>query len=139
MVAWVGFAVTFPLVFVAGRRTVLVPLAILGFVLCIPLGLALRSLWGLPGIAVAVGLATLVVSLGLMAAISRRTLVIAVIGLARLSLVIGATAALTFGGLALALPSAVAAGLGVVAYAIVIGSIRSLGLNDAWTYVRGLQ
>src|SRR5205823_6533965 len=30
MVAWVAFAVTFPLVFVAGRRHVLVPLACLG-------------------------------------------------------------------------------------------------------------
>src|SRR5712671_4787734 len=31
MVSWVGFAVTFPLVFVAGRRKTLVPLAVLGF------------------------------------------------------------------------------------------------------------
>ena len=48
MVAWVGFAVTFPLIFVAGRRRVLVPLALFGFAVCIPLGLGLRSAWGFP-------------------------------------------------------------------------------------------
>ncbi len=41
-----------------------------GFAVCIPLGLGLRAAWGLPGIAVAVGLATLVISVGLMAALS---------------------------------------------------------------------
>jgi peptidoglycan biosynthesis protein MviN/MurJ (putative lipid II flippase) len=139
MVAWVGFAVTFPLVFVAGRRKVLVPLAVLGFLLCIPLGLALRSAWGLPGIAIAVGFATLVITLGLMAALSWRTFGIAVVGIGRLSLVLGAAAALTFGGLALLLPPAAAALLGLVAYGAIIFSTRALGLSDAWTYVRGLQ
>src|SRR5437016_10924747 len=74
MVGWVGFAVTFPLVFVAGRRTALPPLALLGFLICIPLGLGLRSLWGMPGIAIAIGVATLVIALGLMAAVSTRAL-----------------------------------------------------------------
>src|SRR6266852_3178230 len=59
MIAWVGFAVTFPLVFVAGRRKALIPLALLAFGLCIPLGLGLRAAGGLSGIAVAIGLATL--------------------------------------------------------------------------------
>jgi hypothetical protein len=139
MVGWVGFAVTFPLVFVAGRRTALVPLALVGFVICIPLGLSLRSVWGLPGIAIAIGIATLMITFGLMAAISMRALSIAALGLARLALAVGGTAALTFGGLSLALPPAAAAGLGVVAYALVIFSMRSLGLSEAWSYVRGLH
>src|SRR5712691_3049662 len=46
MVAWVGFAVTFPLVFVAGRRKALIPLALLAFGLSVPLGLGLRAAWG---------------------------------------------------------------------------------------------
>src|SRR5581483_6118814 len=129
MVAWVGFAVTFPLVFVAGRRHVLVPLAAAGFLVCIPLGLALRSLWGLPGIAIAVGIATLVVSLGLMAALSWRSFGIAAVGLARLSLAIGSAAALAFGGLGVALPAAAAAALGLVVYAALILATRSLGLS----------
>src|SRR3954464_14826878 len=139
MVAWVGFAVTFPLVFVAGRRKALVPLAAFGFLICIPLGLAFRAGWGLPGIAIAVGLATLVIALGLMAALSWRSFGIAVVGLARLSLVLGAAAALTFGGLALALPDAAAAALGLVGYGMIVYSTRSLGLSDALAYVRGLQ
>jgi hypothetical protein len=136
MVGWVGFAVTFPLVFVAGRRKTLLPL---GFVVCIPLGLGLRALWGSPGIAVAIGISTLLVALGLMAAISTRVLAIAALGLARLALVVAGAAALTFGGLSLALSPTAAAGLGVVAYALVILSARSLGLSEAWTYVRGLH
>jgi len=139
MVGWVGFAVTFPLVFVAGRRKTLLPLGLLGFVVCIPLGLGLRSLWGSPGIAVAIGISTLLVALGLMAAISTRVLAIAAFGLVRLALVVAGAAALTFGGLSLALSPAAAAGLGVVAYALVILSARSLGLSEAWTYVRGLH
>jgi hypothetical protein len=139
MVGWVGFAVTFPLVFVAGRRKTLLPLGLLGFVVCIPLGLGLRSVWGSPGIAVAIGISTLLVALGLMAAISTRVLAIAAFGLARLALVVAGAAALTFGGLSLALSPAAAAGLGVVADALVILSARSLGLSEAWTYVRGLH
>lgn len=139
MVSWVGFAVTFPLVFVAGRRRTLVPLALLGFVVCIPLGLGFRSLWGLPGIAIAVGLATLVIALGLMAALSTETLVIAAVGLARLALAVGAASALAFGALSLALPPVPAAALGIIPYGLLIFAMRSLGLSEAWTYVRGLH
>src|SRR2546423_1791290 len=139
MIGWVGFAVTFPLVFVAGRRKSLLPLALIGFVICIPLGLGLRSLWGLPGIAIAIGFSTLVIALGLMAAISTRAPAVAVLGLARLALAVGGAAALTFGGLSLAFSPATAAALGVVAYALVILSVRSLGLSEAWSYVRGLH
>jgi hypothetical protein len=139
MVAWVGFAVTFPLVFVAGRRRALVPLAALGFLVCIPLGLALRAAWGLPGIAIAIGLATLVIALGLMAAVSTRALAIAAVGIGRVALAIAAASALAFGGLGLALSPIAAALLGVVVYALIIFAIRSFGLTDAWTYVRGLH
>jgi hypothetical protein len=139
MVAWVGFAVTFPLVFVAGKRKTLVPLAALGFVICIPLGLALRAAWGLPGIAVAIGISTLVIALGLMRAIATRTLAIAVAGLVRLALAIGGAAVLAFGGLSLALSPTAAAVAGVAVYALVIVALRSLGLSAAWSYVRGLH
>jgi len=139
MVAWVGFAVTYPLVFLAGRRKVLVPLSVLAFGSCIPLGLALRELWGLPGIAVAVGVSTLMIALGLVWAISARSLAIAALGLARLALAVGGAATLTFGGLSLALTPVAAAAAGVVAYALVILALRSLGLSEAWTYVRGLH
>lgn len=139
MLAWVGFAVTFPLVFVAEKRWTLVPLAALGFGLCIPLGLGLRALWGLPGIAIAVGLSTLVISLGLVATLSSRTLAIAALGLARLAVAVGASAALAFGPLAAVLSPVPAAVLGAVLYAVLIVALRSLGLSEAWTYVRALH
>lgn len=139
MIAWVGFAVTFPLVFVAGRKRSLVPLAALGFLVCIPLGLGLRGLWGLPGIAIAVGLATLVVVLGLLGTIGVRALAIAAVGLGRLALAVGGSAALTFGGLSVALSPVAAAAVGLVVYGLVIVSLRSFGLTEAWQYVRGLH
>jgi hypothetical protein len=139
MLAWVGFAVTFPLVFVAEKRWTLVPLAALGFGVCIPLGLGLRALWGLPGIGVAVGLATLLIALGLMATVSPQTLALAAAGLARLTAVVGAAAALAFGASALTLSPDVAAAVGVVLYGVVIVALRSLGLSEAWSYVRGLH
>jgi len=139
MVAWVGFAVTFPLVFVAGKRKTLVPLGALGFVVCIPLGLGLRAAWGLPGIAIAVGLATLLIALGLMAALSTETLAIAAFGLGRLALAIGGASALAFGIVSFVLSPVPAAALGVVVYTLLIVSLRSLGLSDAWAYVRGLH
>jgi hypothetical protein len=139
MVGWVGFAVTFPLVFVAGRRSMLLPLAAAGFLLCIPLGLGLRSAWGLSGIALAVGIATLAIAFGLMAAVSTRAMLIAAVGLMRLALAVGAASALAFGGLALLLPAWGAALLGVAVYALIMFSIRSFGLTDALVYVRGLH
>jgi hypothetical protein len=139
MLAWVAFAVTFPLVFVAEKRWTLLPLGALGFGLCIPLGLGLRALWGLPGIAIAVGLATLVIAAGLLATISARTLAIAALGLARLALAVGSAAALAFGALRIALSPVTAAAAGLLLYGLVIVALRSLGLSEAWTYVRGLH
>jgi hypothetical protein len=139
MLAWVGFAVTFPLVFVAQKRWTLVPIAALGFGICIPLGLGLRHLWGAPGIAIAIGIATLVVAAGLMATISPETLAIAAAGLGRIALTVGAAAALAFGALSIALAPIPAACVGVVVYAFIIYALRSLGLSDALVYVRGMH
>ncbi len=139
MLAWVGFAVTFPLVFVAEKRWTLLPLAVLGFGICIPLGLGLRGLWGQPGLAIAVGLSTLVIAGGLMATLATRTLVVAALGLARLALAVGAATALAFGAPSLALSPVAAALLGVVVYALIVVALRPLGLSAAWSYVRGLH
>jgi hypothetical protein len=139
MLGWVGFAVAYPLVFVSGRERLLVPLAATGFLACIPLGLGLRALDGLEGIAIAIGLATLLMAAGLLWMLSPRTLAIAALGLARLALAIGAATAFAFGGLSLVLPAVPAAVLGVLLYAAVVWAMRSLGLSEAWAYVRGLH
>lgn len=139
MLAWVGFAVAFPLVFVSGRERLLLPLAATGFVVCIPLGLGLRAAAGLSGIAIAIGLSTLLMTGGLLWMLSPRTLAIAALGLARLALAVGAATALAFGALSLALPAIPAAAVGVLLYAAVVFAMRSLGLSEAWAYVRGLH
>ena len=139
MLGWVGFAVAYPLVFVAGRERLLLPLAACGFVVFIPLGLGLRAAAGLPGIAIAIGLSTLLMAGGLLWMLSARTLAIAALGLARLALAVGAATALAFGALSLALPAIPAAVVGVLIYAAVVFAMRSLGLSEAWAYVRGLH
>ncbi|HVS84868.1 MAG TPA: hypothetical protein VHD91_04490, partial [Gaiellaceae bacterium] len=139
MLAWVGFAVAYPLVYVAGRQRYVVPVAVAGFVSCIPFGFALRAAFGLAGIAIAIGLATLVIAGGLLWALSPRTLAASVLGLARLALALGGATALAFGALTLALSPIPAAALGVLVYAAIVLALRSLGLSEAWTYVRGLQ
>jgi hypothetical protein len=71
--------------------------------------------------------------------IDRRTLEIALLGIARLSLALGAASALAFGAVSLVVSPIPAAVLGVFVYAMIVVSLRSLGLRDAWTYVRGLH
>ena len=140
MVAWVGFAVTFPLVFVAEKRWTLIPLARRRL-------RALHPARARP--AGALGAAghrdrarhrrRFVIAPGLMAAISPRTLAIAALGLARLALAVGAAARSRSAGSRSCCSPLPAALLGVVVYAALIFAIRSLGLSEAWTYVRGLH
>jgi hypothetical protein len=68
-----------------------------------------------------------------------RTLGIAVVGLLRVSLALGAAAALAFGVVSLALPPIPAAVAGVAVYAVIVLSLRALGLSEAWSYIRGLH
>lgn len=139
MIAWVGFVVTYPLVFVAGRRRLLVPVALAALATSIPSSVALRAAWGLPGIAVALGLATLVAAAGLMWAVGLETLGIALVGLGRVALALGAASALAFGALRLAVPAVPAAAVGVALYGGLVLAMRSLGLSEAWSYVRRLH
>jgi hypothetical protein len=139
MLAWVGFAVAFPLVFVAEKRWTLMPIAVIGFGLGIPIGLGLRAVWHLPGLAVALGISTLVIAAGLLATLSWRTLAIAGAGLLQLAVAVGGATALAFGALSLTLSPIPAALLGVLVYSLIIFALRPLGLSAAWSYVRGLH
>jgi hypothetical protein len=82
---------------------------------------------------------TFVIAAGLMATLSLQTLAIAARGLARLALAVGASAALAFGGLSLVLSPVPAAVAGVLVYALLVFAMRSLGLSEAWVYVRSLH
>jgi peptidoglycan biosynthesis protein MviN/MurJ (putative lipid II flippase) len=139
MIAAVAFSVTFPLLFVLERPRVLVPLAIGGLVVHAALSFALREAFGLPGLAIALGLSTFLVTAGLMAAVSRRMLVVTVAGLARTSVVIGALTVAAFGLPYLVLSGIPGACIGLVLYGAALWFLRPRGLVDAWQYVRALH
>ena len=139
MVANAAFSITYPLIFVMRRTRMLIPLAFGGSVAAIPIFIAGRAWWGLTGVTVALGVSTLLLVLGLMAALAPRMLVLASVGLGRLSLLVGAATALAFGGASLVLSAVPAAAAGLVLYTLLLVAMRELGLAQAWQYVRALH
>ena len=139
MVASAAFSITYPLLFVMHRTRLLIPLAAAAVVLDVPISVAARAWGGLSGVAIALGISTLLLVLGVIAALGSRVLVLTAIGLARLSLVVIAAAALAFGGASLLLAAVPAAVLGLVVYTAILAAMRELGLARAWHYVRALH
>jgi peptidoglycan biosynthesis protein MviN/MurJ (putative lipid II flippase) len=139
MVASAAFSIVYPLLFVMHRTRLLLPLAAAAILADIPISLVARAWGGLDGVALALGISTLLLDLGLMALLGRRVLVRAAFGLARLSLVVLAAAALAFGGASLLLAAIPAAVIGVVLYSLILLASRQLGLAAAWHYVRALH
>jgi hypothetical protein len=137
--AAVGFSLAFPLLYVLERSRVLVPTAIGAVLLHIPLSLVLRAVWGLEGLAAALGVSTLGVLAALLLALSRHALVSAATSLARVGFVVGGIAAISFGGLALVADDAVAAVAGLAVYTAALVAVRPRGLREAWGYVRDLH
>jgi hypothetical protein len=139
MVASVAFSVTFPILFVLERSRVLIPLAIGAVVVFVPIALGLRALFELPGLALSLGITVLGMIFVLMAAVSRRMLVLAARGLAQTSAVIFAFVLVAFGLPSLVLPSIPAAAVGLVLYLGALVVLRPRGLIEAWRYVRILH
>jgi hypothetical protein len=139
MVANAAFLITYPLMFVMHRTRLLIPLALAGVVVDIPISIVCRSLWGLTGVTLALGVTTLLVVLGLMAALAPRMLFVTAVGLGRLSLLVGAATALAFGGASLVFGAVPAAAAGLALYAVLLVAMRQLGLAQAWHYVRALH
>jgi peptidoglycan biosynthesis protein MviN/MurJ (putative lipid II flippase) len=138
-IASVGFSLAFPLLYVVERSRVLVPMALGAVAVHVPLALALRALWGIEGLAVALGVTTLGVLGGLLLALSPRALVDAASALARVALAVGVIVVATFGVAAWLLSDAFAAVAGLVAYALVLALVRPRGLREALAYVRELR
>src|SRR6266536_1195420 len=130
--AAVAFSVTFPLLFVLERTRILVPLAVLALAVDVPLSLGLRELLGLRGLALALALATFVVVLALMAAVSVRMLVLTLRGLVRIALVVGALTVAAFGIPGLLTGGFAAAVLGFALYVGALVAFRPRGLVEAW-------
>jgi hypothetical protein len=139
MVANAAFSIMYPLMFVMHRTRYLIPLAAAGVAADIPISIAGRAWWGLTGVTFALGVASLLLVLGLMAALSPRMLTLSVRGLARLSVLVGAAPTLAFGGASLVLSAVPAAAAGLALYALLLVAMRELGLAQAWHYVRALH
>src|SRR5919197_2550405 len=139
MVGNAAFSITYPLLFVMHRTRMLIPVAVMGVLLDIPISIVGRTLWGLTGVTVALGLSTLLLVLGLMASLAPRMLALTFVGLGRLSVLVGAATALAFGGASLILSAVPAAAAGLALYALLLIAMRELGLAQAWHYVRALH
>jgi O-antigen/teichoic acid export membrane protein len=139
LVAATAYYATFPLIFVVGRRRRLAAIAVAALALDVPLALGFRAAWGLAGVAVSLAVATLLVVVALMLAISPRMLPRALNGLARLVAVVGLLAAGCFGVPALLLSAPAAAAVGILLYCVLLLVLRRHGLEDAWAYVRALD
>ena len=139
MIASVALAVTFPLLFVFERGTLLLPLAAAAIGFDVAVSLVLREAFGLEGVAVALGLSTFVVVAALLASVSGRLLRSAAVGLAPPTLAVGILTVATFGTAGLFLPSAAAAAVGFALYALVLITVRPRALREAWAYVRTLH
>src|SRR5439155_8861028 len=108
------------------------PLAAGAFAVHIGLAWGLSKAFGMPGIAVALAVSTLLVLGVLLASLSPGVLMTVAVGLARLAVAMAALAAASFGLLALVLGGIPAAVIGVVVYAVLIVAWRPRGLRDAW-------
>ena len=126
-IAAVGFSLAFPLLYVLERSRVLVPVALTALVLDVVLSLALRELWGLEGLALALGLTTLAVLGALLLALSRRALLAAVASLVRVAVSVGGLAVLSFGAFALVTSDALAAVGGLALYVALLALVRPRG------------
>jgi len=136
MVASVGVAVAFPLVFVQGREARL-PLYAVGLIaLHVPLAFAGRELAGLYGLVAALAVTT---ALGLAAIlVDLQALWVTLAGLIAAAAAIGILGAVAFVPTGALLPAAPAAALGVLAFVGLVALLRPPGLARSWRYLRSL-
>jgi hypothetical protein len=139
MIGSAAFSITYPLLFVTHRTRLLLPIAAAILVVDVPVSAAARSWAGLDGVAVALGITTLLLVLALMGALAPRMLLLSLVGLGRLALIVGAATALAFGGASLVLAAFPAAVVGAAVYGLLLVAVRQFGLAEAWRYVRALH
>ena len=135
-VASVALAVTFPLVFVAGRTRRLPLVALVSLAIHVPLAWAAGEIAGLEGLALALAITTAFVlcwllhMLGALGEAARGLLVAAG--------TVALFAAVAFVPVGIALTAGVAAAVGLLVYVALVAVVRPRGLLDAWRYLRAL-
>jgi len=136
MIVTIGFSVTLPLLFVAGRVRRLPALAVIVLLAQLPLALLGQTVGGLTGLAFALAL-TAALALAAMLHIlraARATLV----GLAGACALVGAVTFASFVPAGLVLPAGAAALVGVLLYVGVLAVTRPSGLRASLRYLRTL-
>jgi hypothetical protein len=137
MVVSVAVTVAYPLLFVQGRARWLPVLAVAALAFHVLLEWMLQVAFGLPGVAVGLGVTTALVLAAILRALRavRRTAA----GVALAAAVCGGLAVAVYGLPRLVVGSLAAAAIGLVAYVVVLAAWRPVGLRVAWAYVRALQ
>jgi hypothetical protein len=136
MAVSVGVTVAFPLAFVSGRLRALPWIGLGALPVQALLAWIGAEAFGLEGLALALGLSTLVVLVGLLAQLD--ALELALRGLAAAALILGVVALVAFLPPALVLGPAAASVLGLVVYVLLLALVRPRALTDGWRYLRAL-
>jgi peptidoglycan biosynthesis protein MviN/MurJ (putative lipid II flippase) len=136
ILASVAISLAFPLAFVTGRTRALPWIGLAALVVQVPLAWLGAELFDLEGLAIALGITTVVACAALLQQL--RVLGEVAPGLSAAALTIGGIATAAFVPAALLLGSAAAAALGVAAYVVVLALVRPRGLSDGWHYLRAL-
>ena len=139
MVAATGLAVSYPLLFIAGRARLLPVLAIGCLVLHVPMTLIGSALFEVDGVAVALGVTTLVLFGACLTLLSPGAVWQTVWALHQPVFQTVGAAVVAFGGASLVLPPLAAGAAGIVAYVVILLLTRSRGLEASWSYVRALR
>jgi hypothetical protein len=136
ILASVAISLAFPLAFVTGRTRALPWIGLCALVVQVPLAWLGAELLDLEGLAIVLGITTVVVCAALLWQL--HALGAAAPGLAAAAGTIGAIAAVAFVPPSLLLGSVAAAALGVAAYVAVLAIVRPRGLAAGWHYLRAL-
>ena len=139
MAGSVGVTITFPLLFVAARDRLLPAVAVGALALHVALAWIAIDAWELDGAALALTVSTLAILVALLALLSTGVLAAAGRGLVLAALATGGLAAAAFGAFDLVAGGSLAAVLGLAAFGALLLATRSLGLRQAWAYLRALE
>jgi hypothetical protein len=137
MIASIGVAVTFPLVFVAGRTRRLPWIAGGALALQVPLAWLGVTLLDLDGLAIALACSTLAVLIALLAELG--ALAPASRGIVAAAALVGGLSVTSFVPPALVLGAVAAALTGLVLYVALIALVRPRRLTLSWHYLRALR
>ena len=136
MVCSIGFSVTLPLLFVQGRTHGLVLVAFGVIAVHVPLAWLGQTVAGLAGLSVALAATTLATLTLMLRRLHAVVPTLSALGLAAATVALLTVAA--FGIPALVLRPGLAAGVGLVLFAVALGATRPSGLSGAWRYLRSL-